>query len=250
VIALAVTFVVLTCAAIASAQEPTDTLFVTGQADFLSAGNGGAGSVEWLRKTDRRGVHAGLQSGSRPEAWWTYGRAGGFSRRGRLLVAGAFDAGGGARSGARFLYQKLAAEVGVLLASGRIVVETEGQLAHVAPDTSRIFRLGLKWRPTAAMTAGASYYALSLNRTVTPVVAIRLDVDRGRTSALGGAVFAQRREDAPLLSDIVTRLTATEFFAGGGFRVGSYRLQMVANVARSRRDASRLMVSLELPLKR
>ena len=244
------TFVVLTCAASAWAQQPTDTLFVTGQADFLSAGNGGLGSVEWLRKTDLRGVHAGIQSGSRPQAWWTYGRAGGFARLGRLLVAGAFDAGGGVRSGAAFRYQKLATEAGVLLASGRVVLETEGQLAHMAPDVSRIVRLGLKWRPTGAMTAGVNYYAVFLGRTFTPAVAVRLDVEHGRTSALGGAVFAQRREDAPLLSHIDTRLTATEFFAGGGFRVGSSRLQMVANVARSRREASRLMVSLEIPLTR
>ncbi len=248
--AIAFSCIVWLSAGTALAQEPVNVLFVTGQADFLQSGHGGTGTVEWLRKTDRRGVQAGAGSGSRADAWWTYARAGGFARRGRVVLAGSVDAGGGVLQKVRFGYQKVAGNASVALGTGRIMLETEGQLAHLAPDLHRILRLGFTWHPLPAVSTGASYHVVSVDREVSPAVSARFDVERGRASILGGAVLAHRDDRAPLLSDIGgARLTAAEYFGGGGLRTGSYRLQAVATVARSRAHGRRLVVSLEIPLK-
>lgn len=232
----------------ASAQESADALYISGQADFLQAASGGSGGVEWLHTTDRHGVELGALSGSRGDAWWTYGRAGGFVRRRRVTLSTVLDVGGGTQGRVRFDYQKFAGQVALHVASG-VLLETEGQLAHMASDVRRILRLGIRWQASPAVTASGSYYLLGRDGSLVPAVSARLDLERGRASLLGGVVLARHDASAALLNEVDgMRFTATEFFVGCGFRPGPYRVQLIANVARPAGDANRFLVSLRIPL--
>jgi hypothetical protein len=237
-------------ASAAAAQGPTEALYVTGQVDFLQSDHGGAAGVEWLRKNDVRGLHGGAQAGSLDDAWWTYGRAGGFTRWQRVVLSGALDAGGGTQQGGPFGYLRLSGGLATAVGS-RFVLESEAQLARMAGDVRRILRLGFTWRIVPGLTAGTSSYAVFADGSTTPAVSGRVDIERGRSSALGGIVLTRRDGSAALVSHLgPLSLTSTEFFGGAGFRVRSYRLQVVANIAHKRTDPSRVLATLEIPLER
>lgn len=237
-------------ASAASAQEPSDVLHVSGQADFLQSATGGTGVVEWIRTAQRDGVRLGAQSGSMSGAWWTFARAGGFVRRRGSVFSGTLEAGGGRNLDASFGYQRVSAGAAAPLAKGRVVLETEGQLARVASDVSRVLRLGATWQLSNAVAAGGGYYLLSHNRSASPAVCARLDVEHGRASVLGGVILAQSDRPHVLLSEIggLPR-TSTELFGGWGLRAASYRLLIVANVSPSSRGANRVLVSVRIPLR-
>jgi hypothetical protein len=234
----------------ASGQESADVLHVSGQADFLQSRTGGTGVVEWFRTAERHGVQLGAQSGSMADAWWTYGRAGGFMRRRGAVFSGRLEAGGGRQRAEAFGYQRVSAEAAAPVARGRVVLETEGQLARVANDVSRVLRLGVKWQLSNAVAASGGYYLLSHDRSASPAVCARLDLEYGRASILGGVVLARSAEPAVLLNELggLPR-TSTEFFSGWGIRTASYRLLIVANVAQSSRGPNRVLVSVQVPLR-
>jgi hypothetical protein len=237
-------------ASAASAQDSADALLVSGQADFLQSSTGGTGVVEWFRTAERNGIHLGAQSGSIADAWWTYGRAGGFVRRRGAVFSGTLEAGGGRHLAEAFGYQRVSTEAAVPVAKGRVILDTEGQLARVANDVSRVLRLGVKWQLSNAVAAGGGYYLLSHNHSATPAVCARLDFEYGRTSILGGVVLARSADPSVLLNEIggLPR-TSTELFGGWGIRTTSYRLLIVANVAQSSHATNRVLVSVRIPLR-
>jgi hypothetical protein len=231
----------------APAQEPVDMLHVSGQADFLQSATGGTGTVEWFHAAGRDGIRVGVQSGSLADAWWTYGRAGGFVRRRGAVFSGTLETGGGRQQAGAFGYHKLSVEAAAPVAKGRLLVETEGQVARMASSVSRILRFGAKWQLSNAVAAGGSYYLVSHDRSVSPAVCARLDLEHGRTSVLGGVVLARPDRSHVLLNEIggLPR-TSTEVFGGWGRRAASYRLMIVAQGSDG---ANRLLVSIQVPLR-
>lgn len=237
-------------AATASAQQSSDALLVSGRADFLVSGTGGTGSVDWFRTAEQHGIGLGAQSGSIADAWWTYGRAGGFMRRRGAVFSGTVEAGGGRDRTKAFGYQRVSAEAAAPIGSSHVFLDTQGQVARVANDVSRVIRLGVKWQVSKAVAAGGGYYLLTHNQSTSPAVCARLDLEYGRTSILGGAVLARSADPAVLVNEVggLPR-TSTELFGGWGIRTASYRLLIVANVAPSSPGANRVLVSVQVPLR-
>ena len=235
-------------AGVAAAQDVRDSLIVSGQVDVPTASPGGTGGVEWLRTTAQGGLQFGVLSGSRGDAWWTYGRAGAFVRRGRAVVGGTIEVGGGAQTASRFQYRRFDGQLTLTLRPGRLFLESEGQVAQMATDTREVARLGIRSVLTPTVAAGASYYLVASNGDLFPAVSARVDVDRRLVSLLGGIVVAREQRAMTLLSQTVTLpLTSTEVFAGGS--IGTwYRLQVVASVSQAG-DANRLLASLKIPLR-
>lgn len=233
---------------VAQAQDPRDSLIVSGQIDVPAASAGGTGGVEWLRVTSQGGLQFGALSGSRGDAWWTYGKAGAFVRRARAVVAGTIEIGGGAQAASRFQYRRFDGAVTLTVRPGRLFFETEGQVAQMATDTRQVVRLGVSSVLTPTVTAGASYYLVASNGDLFPAVSARVDVNRRPVALLGGVVVAREQRVSTLLSHTVTLpLTSAEVFAGGS--VGTwYRLQIVGSASKSG-DANRVLISLKIPLR-
>jgi hypothetical protein len=234
---------------IAAAQAGRDTLIVSGQLDVPAGIDGGNGGVEWLRETAGGGLQLGGVSGSRGDAWWTYGRAGGFVRRPRAVTSGLVEVGGGSQGPSRFQYQRVDATVTVPVIASRAFFEAEGQVTRMAGDMHEIVRLGVKSVVTRTVTAGASAYAVVLNGSVSPAVSARVDVERRLVALLGGFVIAREQRAPTLLTEtVVQSLTSEEVFAGIGLGT-SYRLQIVANVSPRSGTSNRVLMSLRIPLR-
>ena len=240
------------CAAagLASAQEPSDVIHLSGQADFLEAATGGAGAAEWFHRGARDGWRLGAQSGSLADAWWTYGRVGGFVERRSAVLTGTLEAGGGTDRPGSFGYRKLSGAVAAPVVKGRLVVETEGQFARIAGDASVVARLGVQWQSSRAILASGSYYWISHDGSASPAICARLDMEHGRATVLTGVVLTRRVSSAMLANEISgLPRTPTEFFGGWGIRRGSYQLLIVGNVAPSPSRANHILVSVRVPLR-
>jgi hypothetical protein len=234
----------------ASAQEAADVIHVSGQADFLAAATGGAGAAEWFHRGARDGWRLGAQSGSLADAWWTYGRVGGFVERRSAVLTGTLEAGGGTDKPGSFGYQKLSGEIAAPVVKGRLLLATEGQFARIAGDASVVARLGVMWQSSRAIVASASYYWISHGGSASPSICTRLDMEHGRTNVLTGVVLTRRVSSAMLVNEISgLPRTPTEFFAGWGVRRGSYQLLIVGTVAPSPSRANHILVSVRVPLR-
>jgi hypothetical protein len=185
--------IVATTGAVALAQERLpNSLSMSGQLDSGAGIAGAGGEVQWIQSvSDRSSLIVGGGSVTVGDAWWGYGRFGGFTtRRRHTVVMASADLGRGAQAGDGFPYARIQSGLTTAVV-GRLDVETEVQSVCATHLVTRVVKIGgaYAWPRAVVHTA---VHRSSVNSIDWQYVSGRIDVPLGRAGVAAGFTAGTR----------------------------------------------------------
>jgi hypothetical protein len=166
-------------------ERPPSSLFLSGHVESGAALSGAAGELQWMQSvSDTSSVIVGGGSGGVADAWWSYGRLGGFTKLRGYTVVGSADLGHGAEAGAGFPYAKWDGTV-TSPAFHRFDVEAGAQSVYATHLATHVLKVGGGYTGSRAAVRVAVHRS-SMQSTDWHYVSGRVDVPLGRVTMAGG----------------------------------------------------------------
>jgi hypothetical protein len=245
--AAALMVIIATPLAAAAQERQPDSLYVSGQ---LDAGNpaGAAGAVELVRTlSDRSAVIVGGASASVADAWWSYGRVGGFTRRGKLAVLGTADTGIGTQRGGRFPYLKY---VGALTvpAAKHVYIEVEGQSVFATHAAAQGLKVGGVYFGLDRVTLRTAVHQSWMKSAEWRYVSGRADVDLGRLAIAAGITTGAKTPSQLGVLEWLAR-SSRDIFGAVTITTGRVQTTWAYEVMRAgSSDVHRVLGTLRIPM--